>query len=29
MLKHVTFEIFRYDPENDEKPYYKTYNAGS
>ncbi len=27
MLKHVTFEIFRYDPENDEKPYYKTYKV--
>ena len=27
MGKYVTFEIFRYDPEKDEKPYYKKYKV--
>ncbi len=27
MGKYVTFEIFRYDPEKDEKPYYKEYKV--
>lgn len=27
MADYVTFEVFRYDPENDAKPYYKTYKV--
>jgi len=27
MADYVTFEIFRYDPEKDAKPYYKTYKV--
>jgi len=27
MAEYVTFEVFRYDPEKDTKPYYKTYKV--
>ncbi|KAA0257940.1 succinate dehydrogenase iron-sulfur subunit [Deferribacter autotrophicus] len=27
MSKYVTFEIFRYDPEKDKEPYYKSYKV--